>query len=128
MTSAIKQRRGIVCRPPKYPGRPEDYVYVKEYCRSKTRESGRKSKITVKVSAQPRALVTEQDLLMRDAAQRLQEMPEFIAFAQQHLRGALLVGGDVDKEFNHVLRAWRGRVDFSRDAAVRRCVTAVFRS
>ena len=63
---------------------------------------------------------------MREAAQRLQEMPEFIAFAQRRLKGALLGGDDIDRIYTAVVRSWDGQVDFSRDAAVRKCVKAVF--
>ncbi len=125
----VKERRSIVCRPPRYPGRPEDYVFVKEYCRSKTRGPAKRPRGRAgKVPAAPQQLVTEQDLVMREAAQRLQEMPEFISFAQQHLRVALRMGQDLDRAYDAAMRLWDGQVDFTRDAAIRRCVTAIFRA
>lgn len=105
-------------------------MFVKEYCRSKTRGPARKprGRPDAKTSLPPERLVTEQDLVMREAAQRLQEMPEFITFAQQHLRGALRMGQDLDRAYDAAMRLWEGQVDFSRDASIRRCVTAIFRS
>jgi hypothetical protein len=102
-------------------------VYVKEHCRSKRPLAVRKPRKS-DVAKQTKVLVTEQDLVMREAAQRLQEMPEFITFVQQQLKGALLKGQDLDRAYDDVVRLWDGQVDFSRDAAVRMCVTAVFRS
>ncbi len=102
-------------------------MYVKEYCRSKRPLAARKPR-GLYVAKNPKVLVTEQDLVMREAAQRLQEMPEFIAFVQQQLKGALLKGHDIGRAYEDVVRRWDGQVDFSRDPAVRECVTAVFRA
>ena len=37
-------RRDTVCVPPKYPGRSEDYIYVEEHCRRKTKRNDLKRK------------------------------------------------------------------------------------
>ena len=78
------------------------------------------------MSVQPGTLVTEQDLVMREAAQRLQEMPDFISYAQQRLKGALLGENDLDRVYTAAARTWVGQIDFSRDVSVRKCVKAVF--
>lgn len=115
MTDSRQQRREHVCVPPRYPGKPSDYIYVAEHCRKQP--SSIKNLNTKQDNIRNGTLIKESDIIIADLLTRLKETPEFIMYAVRNYRRGI--------HYDKSCSQWKGFTNFKKDKDVKAVVTAL---
>ena len=109
--SIAKQRlskRNRICRPPKYPGKPHEYIYVSEHCR---RNIPQRRQRMISRSRNPDLSMSysQKDVVIASLLKRIEETPVFILTATKAIKQGM--------SYETACEKWRGKVDFknSRD-------------
>lgn len=114
-------RRKLVCIPPRYPGNPDDYIYVNEHCRKRndqkslrSRERSAVNALREKVRARPEIALssfgnTRAGAAIGRALQIIDLQPDFILHLVSEMKSAKMRNKfpDVDRRYAEALKTWK---------------------